>query len=74
MCVHGGLPTGLAHDQRAGLPVPRLQAGLEEAVQTAGGHLAEIERGGPKAAQVADPRGHMDQAPGLRPRAAPAGS
>ena len=40
----GDASAGLAHDQRAGGDVPRLQVLLPEAVEPARGHVAEVER------------------------------
>ena len=44
--------TGLGDHQRAGGHVPGVQAGLEEAVVPAGGHVAQVQRGGAGAAQA----------------------
>jgi hypothetical protein len=43
---------GLGDQQRAGGHVPGRQAGLEEAVGEAGGHVGQVERGGAGAAQA----------------------
>ena len=61
----GDATAGLAHEQRAGLPVPRHVDRIEVGVTAAGGHIREAELRGSEAEDAAPPPPQLGEAAAL---------